>query len=139
MHTTFLMTPCSTAGLIQCSFQMIERHITYHVKQNLPVIMALLPQARALPPEMCATKGNLGKQNKSTTELQVSIVCLPSSSLFLTFPFCLIRLGHRKNDSIASTSSSSSSQFYCDLDSVPSSPHDSLDRKVSVNYRTNKI
>ncbi|XP_034244342.1 ral guanine nucleotide dissociation stimulator-like 1 isoform X2 [Thrips palmi] len=40
-------------------------------------------------------------------------------------------LGHRKNDSIASTSSSSSSQFYCDLDSVPSSPHDSLDRKAS--------
>ncbi|KAJ4442181.1 hypothetical protein ANN_12047 [Periplaneta americana] len=38
-------------------------------------------------------------------------------------------LGHRKNDSIASTSSSSSSQFYCDLDSLPSSPHNSLDRK----------
>lgn len=27
--------------------------------------------------------------------------------------------GHRKNDSIASTSSSNSSQFYCDLDSLP--------------------
>ncbi|XP_069698591.1 ral guanine nucleotide dissociation stimulator-like 1 isoform X2 [Periplaneta americana] len=40
-------------------------------------------------------------------------------------------LGHRKNDSIASTSSSSSSQFYCDLDSLPSSPHNSLDRKTS--------
>ncbi|XP_021924640.1 ral guanine nucleotide dissociation stimulator-like 1 isoform X3 [Zootermopsis nevadensis] len=40
-------------------------------------------------------------------------------------------LGHRKNDSIASTSSSSSSQFYCDLDSLPSSPHNSLDRKAS--------
>ncbi|XP_039281395.1 LOW QUALITY PROTEIN: ral guanine nucleotide dissociation stimulator-like 1 [Nilaparvata lugens] len=42
-------------------------------------------------------------------------------------------LGHRKNDSITSTSSSSSSQFYYDLsiDSSPSSPHDSLDRKAS--------
>ncbi|KAJ1521513.1 hypothetical protein ONE63_003178 [Megalurothrips usitatus] len=40
-------------------------------------------------------------------------------------------LGHRKNDSIASTSSSSSSQFYCDLDSLPSSPRNSLDRKAS--------
>ncbi|XP_023722934.1 ral guanine nucleotide dissociation stimulator-like 1 isoform X3 [Cryptotermes secundus] len=40
-------------------------------------------------------------------------------------------LGHHKNDSIASTSSSSSSQFYCDLDSLPSSPHNSLDRKTS--------
>lgn len=41
-------------------------------------------------------------------------------------------MGHRKNDSIASTtSSSSSSQFYCDLDSLPSSPHNSLDRKAS--------
>uniref|UniRef100_A0A1B6C8Z3 Ral guanine nucleotide dissociation stimulator-like 1 n=1 Tax=Clastoptera arizonana TaxID=38151 RepID=A0A1B6C8Z3_9HEMI len=40
-------------------------------------------------------------------------------------------MGHRKNDSIASTSSSSSSQFYYDLDSMPSSPHDSLDRKAS--------
>lgn len=39
--------------------------------------------------------------------------------------------GHRKNDSIASTSSSSSSQFYCDLDSLPSSPHNSLDRRTS--------
>ncbi|XP_034175437.2 ral guanine nucleotide dissociation stimulator-like isoform X1 [Osmia lignaria lignaria] len=39
--------------------------------------------------------------------------------------------GHRKNDSIASTSSSSSSQFYCDLDSLPSSPHNSLDRRIS--------
>lgn len=40
--------------------------------------------------------------------------------------------GHRKNASIASTSSSSSSQFYCDLDnSMPSSPHNSLDRKAS--------
>ncbi|KAG8286828.1 Ral guanine nucleotide dissociation stimulator-like 1 [Homalodisca vitripennis] len=41
-------------------------------------------------------------------------------------------LGHHKNDSIASTtSSSSSSQFYCDIDSLPSSPHNSLDRKAS--------
>nr|CAD7451894.1 unnamed protein product [Timema tahoe] len=40
-------------------------------------------------------------------------------------------LGHRKNDSIASTSSSSSSQFYYDLDSLPSSRHNSLDRKAS--------
>ena len=40
-------------------------------------------------------------------------------------------LGHKKNDSIASTgSSSSSSQFYYDVDSAPSSPHNSLDRKV---------
>ncbi|XP_044743921.1 ral guanine nucleotide dissociation stimulator-like 1 isoform X2 [Chrysoperla carnea] len=39
--------------------------------------------------------------------------------------------GHKKNDSIASTSSSNSSQFYCDLDSTPSSPHNSLDRKLS--------
>lgn len=39
--------------------------------------------------------------------------------------------GHRKNDSITSTSSSSSSQFYCDLESLPSSPHNSLDRRTS--------
>ncbi|XP_046485852.1 ral guanine nucleotide dissociation stimulator-like 1 isoform X1 [Neodiprion pinetum] len=39
--------------------------------------------------------------------------------------------GHRKNDSITSTSSSSSSQFYCDLESLPSSPHNSLDRQTS--------
>lgn len=38
---------------------------------------------------------------------------------------------HQKNDSIASTSSSNSSQFYCDiLDSTPSSPHNSIDRKL---------
>ncbi|XP_071453702.1 ral guanine nucleotide dissociation stimulator-like 1 [Hetaerina americana] len=43
-----------------------------------------------------------------------------------------VGLGHQKNDSIASTSSSSSSQFYCDLDSLPStSPRNSLDRKAS--------
>lgn len=41
--------------------------------------------------------------------------------------------GHRKNDSIASTgSSSNSSQFYYDADSAPSSPHNSLDRKVGT-------
>lgn len=39
--------------------------------------------------------------------------------------------GHQKNDSIASTSSSNSSQFYCDIDSMPSSPHNSIDRKLS--------
>lgn len=39
--------------------------------------------------------------------------------------------GHRKNDSLASTSSSNSSQFYCDLDSLPNSPHNSLDRRTS--------
>nr|XP_023024868.1 ral guanine nucleotide dissociation stimulator-like 1 [Leptinotarsa decemlineata] len=39
--------------------------------------------------------------------------------------------GHQKNDSIASTSSSNSSQFYCDIDSTPSSPHNSIDRKLS--------
>lgn len=39
--------------------------------------------------------------------------------------------GHQKNDSIASTSSSNSSQFYCDIDSTPSSPHNSVDRKLS--------
>jgi len=39
--------------------------------------------------------------------------------------------GHRKNDSIASTgSSSNSSQLYYDGESVPSSPHNSMDRKV---------
>ncbi|XP_044001145.1 ral guanine nucleotide dissociation stimulator isoform X2 [Aphidius gifuensis] len=38
---------------------------------------------------------------------------------------------HKKNDSLASTSSSNSSQFYCDLDSLPSSPHNSLDRRTS--------
>lgn len=38
--------------------------------------------------------------------------------------------GHQKNDSIASTSSSNSSQFY-DIDSTPSSPHNSIDRKLS--------
>ncbi|XP_063234684.1 ral guanine nucleotide dissociation stimulator-like 1 isoform X3 [Bacillus rossius redtenbacheri] len=40
-------------------------------------------------------------------------------------------LGHRKNDSIASTSSSSGSMFFCDLESHPSSRHNSLDRKAS--------
>lgn len=40
--------------------------------------------------------------------------------------------GHRKNDSIASTSSSNSSQFYCDLDhSTTSSKNNSLDRQAS--------
>lgn len=39
--------------------------------------------------------------------------------------------GHQKNDSIASTSSSNSSQFYCDIDSMPSSPHNSIERKLS--------
>ncbi|XP_050309309.1 ral guanine nucleotide dissociation stimulator-like 1 isoform X4 [Anthonomus grandis grandis] len=39
--------------------------------------------------------------------------------------------GHQKNDSITSTSSSNSSQFYCDIDSITSSPHNSIDRKMS--------
>lgn len=39
--------------------------------------------------------------------------------------------GHKKNDSIASNSSSNSSQFYLDVDSVPSSPGNSIDRKLS--------
>lgn len=40
--------------------------------------------------------------------------------------------GHRKNDSIASNSSSNSSQFYCDLDnSTTSSKNNSLDRQAS--------
>lgn len=38
---------------------------------------------------------------------------------------------HQKNDSIASTSSSNSSQFYCDIDSAPSSPHNSIERKLT--------
>lgn len=41
---------------------------------------------------------------------------------------------HQKNDSIASTSSSNSSQFYCDIDSTPSSPHNSIDRKLSLSH-----
>ncbi|XP_072393342.1 ral guanine nucleotide dissociation stimulator-like 1 isoform X4 [Diabrotica undecimpunctata] len=45
--------------------------------------------------------------------------------------------GHQKNDSIASTSSSNSSQFYCDIDSTPSSPHNSLDRKLSPSQMSN--
>ncbi|XP_030746426.1 ral guanine nucleotide dissociation stimulator-like 1 isoform X2 [Sitophilus oryzae] len=45
--------------------------------------------------------------------------------------------GHQKNDSITSTSSSNSSQFYCDVDSVPSSPHDSIDRKLSPSQMSN--
>ncbi|CAG9767646.1 unnamed protein product [Ceutorhynchus assimilis] len=39
--------------------------------------------------------------------------------------------GHQKNDSITSTSSSNSSQFYCDIDSITSSPRNSIDRKMS--------
>lgn len=42
--------------------------------------------------------------------------------------------GHQKNDSIASTSSSNSSQFYCDIDSTPGSPHNSIDRKLSLSH-----
>lgn len=45
--------------------------------------------------------------------------------------------GHQKNDSIASTSSSNSSQFYCDIDSMPSSPHNSIDRKLSPSQMSN--
>lgn len=45
--------------------------------------------------------------------------------------------GHQKNDSIASNSSSNSSQFYCDIDSTPSSPHNSLDRKLSPSQMSN--
>ncbi|XP_018571237.1 ral guanine nucleotide dissociation stimulator-like 1 isoform X4 [Anoplophora glabripennis] len=45
--------------------------------------------------------------------------------------------GHQKNDSIASTSSSNSSQFYCDIDSTPSSPHNSIDRKLSPSQMSN--
>lgn len=45
--------------------------------------------------------------------------------------------GHKKNDSIASTSSSNSSQFYYEVDSVPSSPHNSLDRKLSPSQMSN--
>ncbi|XP_022914117.2 ral guanine nucleotide dissociation stimulator-like 1 isoform X1 [Onthophagus taurus] len=41
------------------------------------------------------------------------------------------KTGHQKNDSIASNSSSNSSQFYCEFDSMPSSPHNSIDRKLS--------
>lgn len=41
------------------------------------------------------------------------------------------RTGHQKNDSITSSTSSNSSQFYCDIDSTPSSPHNSIDRKLS--------
>ncbi|XP_049821858.1 ral guanine nucleotide dissociation stimulator-like 1 isoform X3 [Aethina tumida] len=44
---------------------------------------------------------------------------------------------HQKNDSIASTSSSNSSQFYCDIDSTPSSPHNSIDRKLSPSQMSN--
>lgn len=44
--------------------------------------------------------------------------------------------GHQKNDSIASTSSSNSSQFYCEVDSTPSSPHNSIDRKLSPSQRS---
>ncbi|VEN53164.1 unnamed protein product [Callosobruchus maculatus] len=39
--------------------------------------------------------------------------------------------GHQKTDSIASTSSSNSSQFYCDVDSTPGSPRNGVDRKLS--------
>lgn len=46
-------------------------------------------------------------------------------------------VGHQKNDSIASNSSSNSSQFYCDVDSTPSSPHNSLDRKLSPSQMSN--
>ncbi|KAF7282319.1 hypothetical protein GWI33_002892 [Rhynchophorus ferrugineus] len=45
--------------------------------------------------------------------------------------------GHQKNDSITSTSSSNSSQFYCDVDSIPSSPHNSIDRKLSPSQMSN--
>lgn len=37
--------------------------------------------------------------------------------------------GHQKNDSITSNSSSNSSQFYYDIESVPSSPQNSIDRR----------
>ncbi|KRT86599.1 hypothetical protein AMK59_263 [Oryctes borbonicus] len=45
--------------------------------------------------------------------------------------------GHQKNDSIASNSSSNSSQFYCDIDSTPSSPHNSIERKLSPSQMSN--
>ncbi|ENN74870.1 hypothetical protein YQE_08639, partial [Dendroctonus ponderosae] len=45
--------------------------------------------------------------------------------------------GHQKNDSITSTSSSNSSQFYCDVDSITSSPHNSIDRKMSPSQMSN--
>lgn len=45
--------------------------------------------------------------------------------------------GHQKNDSIASNSSSNSSQFYCDIDSTPSSPHNSIERKLSPSQLSN--
>ncbi|XP_072156546.1 ral guanine nucleotide dissociation stimulator-like 1 isoform X2 [Bemisia tabaci] len=64
---------------------------------------------------------------------------IPNTNPISALPYARFRRrnisGHRKNDSIASTSSSSSSLFYCDIDtgcSLPSSPHDSLDRKSSL-------
>ncbi|XP_066147548.1 ral guanine nucleotide dissociation stimulator-like 1 isoform X2 [Euwallacea fornicatus] len=45
--------------------------------------------------------------------------------------------GHQKNDSITSTSSSNSSQFYCDMESVSGSPHNSIDRKMSPSQMSN--
>lgn len=53
-------------------------------------------------------------------------------------------LGHRKTDSIASTSSSSSSQFYdqiSDTVSIPSCPHDSssLERKMSTSSSSSSL
>ncbi|XP_025832732.1 ral guanine nucleotide dissociation stimulator-like 1 [Agrilus planipennis] len=46
-------------------------------------------------------------------------------------------MGHKKNDSVASTSSSNSSQFYYEIDSTPSSPHNSIDRKLSPSRMSN--
>ncbi|KAK9869539.1 hypothetical protein WA026_003295 [Henosepilachna vigintioctopunctata] len=44
---------------------------------------------------------------------------------------------HQKNDSIASTSSSNSSQFYYEVDSTPSSPRNGVDRKLSPSRMSN--
>ncbi|KMQ95472.1 ral guanine nucleotide dissociation stimulator-like protein [Lasius niger] len=71
------------------------------------------------------TLNNRGKKK------QVSISYLIKYFNLISMRYLKNHQGHRKNDSIASTSSSSSSQFYCDLDSLPSSPHNSLDRRTS--------
>ncbi|KAK5645704.1 hypothetical protein RI129_004168 [Pyrocoelia pectoralis] len=61
----------------------------------------------------------------------------PSSNSSNTAKVKKKSVGHKKNDSIASNSSSNSSQFYCDFDSMPSSPHNSIDRKLSPSQMSN--
>ncbi|KAK4878936.1 hypothetical protein RN001_007082 [Aquatica leii] len=61
----------------------------------------------------------------------------PSSSSNSTSKIKKKTSGHKKNDSITSNSSSNSSQFYCDFDSTPSSPHNSIDRKLSPSQMSN--